>query len=340
MSRANKWGPYDVVAAFFVSKSIRFLQQSSILRKLAAGPTVHEIASEYGYDETLLSVLLEFVHQTSDILIRLPSRDTRSRRFKLRAQYSQYVSLEFLLDKFLGAYGKPFDYLDLSLRSGRSGRRFTEPDVLAAALGRVGNNRYKRHITSLIRSLRVNRVLDLGCGAGHLLADLSTAIPRFEGWGIDSNARMCRFATERLKRCSATAYVRILHANIFSLKRLLTSEVRRRIEVIYAGSLLNSLFGGPRQTMVTLIAELKRLFPNRLLIVDDYYGKLGFVQKNPNRYLHSLVHDLVQAFSGQGVPAPSLQFWRSIYRDSRCQLVHCYEGETDGLNWFVHLVQL
>jgi hypothetical protein len=75
-------------------------------------------------------------------------------------------------------------------------------------------------------------------------------------------------------------------------------------------------------------------------VVADYYGKLGHPSEKGAPDGRGLTHDLVQAMSGQGVPAPDLHSWREIYVAAGAALLYAWKGSDGGLDWFVHVVAL
>ena len=84
------------------------------------------------------------------------------------------------------------------------------------------------------------------------------------------------------------------------------------------------------------------LFSRKKVYGDEvnYYGKLTQLHTIDLKYRHTLLHDIVQVISAQGIPPPDLEKWVAIYHAANCQLVHAYEGESSGIEWFIHVVQL
>jgi hypothetical protein len=72
----------------------------------------------------------------------------------------------------------------------------------------------------------------------------------------------------------------------------------------------------------------------------DYYGKLTRLKRVGLKYRHTQVHDLIQVLTAQGVPPRNLEGWTSIYRRAGCLFEHAYEGDSQGIEWFVHVVKL
>jgi hypothetical protein len=120
----------------------------------------------------------------------------------------------------------------------------------------------------------------------------------------------------------------------------LRPELRERVGGIHAGSLLNELFRGGPRAAIALLRRLRALFPDRLLFVTDYYGRLTHEGSSRARDLHAMLQDFVQAVSGQGIPPRDLDGWCSVYRAAGCAPIEAFEGTAEGLAWFIHVVRL
>ena len=58
------------------------------------------------------------------------------------------------------------------------------------------------------------------------------------------------------------------------------------------------------------------------------------------RYRHTLLQDMAQSISGQGIPPADVAQWAAVYEAAGCGLLHVYEGDSSGIAWFVHVVRL
>jgi hypothetical protein len=111
---------------------------------------------------------------------------------------------------------------------------------------------------------------------------------------------------------------------------------------LHAASLLNELFGRGPDEAVRFLQTIKNRYPGRHCWIVDYYGQLGH---NPPRNCgapvkHALLHDLIQALSGQGVPPPDLKAWRKVYRSAAVRLLEAHEFGDASMVWFVHRIVL
>jgi len=329
-----KQGPLEIVEGFYLAQIVYHLHRHQIFDRLATRSTAAEIVRDFGGDEELLAVLFDFVYRTSDILLR-----DRSYNYQVNPKYQFYAHFGFHLDKFLGAYGPVFTRLEEVLSSATLGKAFVDNDMLAQAFARVERSGTSI-IADLIRERNVRSLLDLGCGPATLLIELGLADWTFQGWGVDANPAMCAVAKERIIQAGLANRVQVLHTDVRQLENHLQPDLRCEIGALHGRSLLNEFFRHGTVQAVAFIAQLKNLFPDRLLFVVDYYGKLAQVPTRHPQYRHTYLHDLAQSISAQGVPPPDLQTWAAVYEAAGCTIVHAYEGENNGIEWFIHVVQL
>ena len=334
MASSRHRGPLEIAEGFYLSHIVYHLHRRNVLERLGGATTTAELADEYGYDPDLLGALLEFVRQRTDLL----NRDI-SGRYSLNPAYVPYRRFGFHLDKLIGAYGPPLERLEESLRSPTLGRELVDRGMLAQAFcgleaGGAGP------AAQIIRDWNVSSLLDLGCGPGTLLLELASADSGFRGWGVDANAHVCAAAAERVASAGLAEAVRVIHADVRELGTHLDSHARGQIEALHGGSVLNEFFGSGASDAVDFVESLRGLFPGRLLFVSDYYGKLGVRRRVKAAHMHTLLQDVAQMVSEQGVPPPDLAGWAEIYEDAGSTLVHAYEGDHGGISWFIHVVRL
>jgi hypothetical protein len=59
-----------------------------------------------------------------------------------------------------------------------------------------------------------------------------------------------------------------------------------------------------------------------------------------NRGKTTLLHGVPQHLTAQGTPPADLGHWVEIYAAAGCEVIHAYESESNGIDWFMHVVQL
>ncbi len=102
---------------------------------------------------------------------------------------------------------------------------------------------------------------------------------------------------------------------------LVSPRLKDSTTALYGGSILNEFFRNGDQQVIEFLVTIRTSFPNAVLIVGDYYGKLGTISeeeyqlelRGDNNRKHHLLHDVVQAVSGQGIPCKNREEWERLY---------------------------
>jgi hypothetical protein len=159
---------------------------------------------------------------------------------------------------------------------------------------------------------------------------------------MNNNARMemCQTAYHFVRRAKLYTRIQIYCEQAIWFNRVLSATELEQTDIIVASNLLNEFFGSEGVPAVRLLRKLKRYFPGRSLLVVDYYGVLGTAHQADASLTHNYVQDMLQLFSGQGVPPSTYRQWQKIYRQADCESKLVYEGKNSGVNWFIHQVML
>ncbi|MDR3632348.1 MAG: class I SAM-dependent methyltransferase [Isosphaeraceae bacterium] len=324
----------DAIEGYYVSLALDHLLRHGVLDELTGGKTSLQLAEQLGYDGELFSALLDFIFQTTDILQR-----DEGERYSIAEPYHRYYSLGFQITKFIASYGPAMMRLEDSLLDPQLGRNYVDRRAEADAYEKVGSPPNSIAL-QLIRERGFNTLIDLGCGTGSLLTTLAAANPKFLGWGVDATAEMCGVAERLIKAAGVSDRLKIVNGDAQTLGMALSDDVRNQIEVVHAKGLLNELFRNGGASAVRFLSGLRELFPGRYLIVVEYYGQLSRVRDVDDRYRHTLLHDMIQVLTAQGVPPSDLAGWAEVYHRAGCSVEHAYEAESRGIKWCVHLVRL
>jgi len=317
----------SMVEGWYLSEVVEFLHREGVLKTLDVPKTAETLAAESGLDPSLLRLALTFVAVRSDLLQTTPAGFVRSERHAGEGG-------GWILDQYLGAYGPVVRSIGEILREPSRGPDLVDTNRHAQAYAALGRPTY-RALPAVIRELEPNSVVDLGCGTGALLRGLASERETLRGWGLDASPEMCRVARESVVRDGLAERITIFEGEVRKLRDILPTMAIEAADVVVCASLLNQ--GCANGAAVSWLTEMKRMFPGRVLVVADYYGRLGSSLSAPASLV--LLHDLVQALSGQGVPPPDKEGWGRIYENAGCTLLHAFEGE-DATPWFIHLVRL
>jgi SAM-dependent methyltransferase len=324
----NQWKAFDLAEAFHVSHAIATLNDLKVFAALEEPATAEKIASKYKLDAKLLRGVLEYLAARTDLVRKSSEGFVTTRRYRNGSH--------FLIELYLGAYGGNSTKLGRVLRNPSSAPEVVDRRRYARAFDPVDRSSIG-FLAQLIRKLEINRVLDLGCGSAELLFDLAKHDPSFIGWGIDINREMCRTARTMIRTAGLGKQVKLLQGDCMNPGSLLRPSASNVIEAITACNFANELFRDGHALAVEWLRGLHKAFRGRLLMIDDYYGRLG--GKGGRKVAReTLLHDYVQLISGQGIPPASAAEWRSIYSKAKCRLVHIIEDKTTTR--FIHILKL
>ena len=325
VAASTRWSALDLAEGLQLGHALSTLQHLGVLDGLTRPRSAADLAAEFGLDPALLAAVLEFVAARSDAI------DKRGRRFVHAS--SDTPEARFVTELYAGAFAANAVALPALLRrpagAGRTVDRTRHARAFLYAPGGA-----EQMPASLLAQLGVRALLDVGCGPGHLLRAMAQQDAGFRGWGIDANAGMCRIARAGLRAAGASRRVRILHGDGRRPERMLPASARGKIDAIMAGDLANELCAADGAA-VEWLQRLRLAFPERWLLVSDYYGRLGHGREARRE---TLLHDYVQAISGQGIPPPDRKAWQALYRAAGVRLLHCIEDTSTTR--FLHLLRL
>lgn len=318
---------FDVVEAFHISHAIAALHNLKILELLKRGYSLPTLARKCKLPVSCLKDVLCYVAARTNLVER------NGEVFRCTDAYSNQAL--YLLDLYLGAYHK--NAVKLHKLLGKAGPSQTAVDRERYARAFKNVAEYALGGTpEIIEQLKLNFVLDLGCGMASLLLRLASDDVAFNGWGVEINPAMCREARAAIRKAGLGRRVKLYEGSAMHLDDVIPTRVRNRVQSITACQVANEMFAQGAALAVTWLRGLKRTLPGRLLLLSDYYGRLGMDCSGADRA--TLLHDYVQLISGQGVPPANLASWQSIYREASVDLVHVIEDKKTTR--FVHIIKL
>lgn len=327
----DQWQALDLVEAFHLSQAVFVLRELGLLAALTTPRSAAALAARFKLDENILSGTLEYVAARTDVL-----RKTVAGRFTVTRNYS--VASQFYLDLYLGAYGRNASALRKILRNSKRASSIVDRKLHARAFAQVGHASLGA-LPDIIRQLHLNNLLDLGCGNGELLLELGREDSDFVGWGVDANPAMLKLARARARQARLQGRIRFVEGDCRSPGAAIPESIRSQIDSVTACHVANEMFPDGHERAVKWLQDLRRTFPERPLLISDYYGRLG--QKRNGRLekeRETLLHDFAQLISGQGIPPANAKQWRSIYAQAGCRLVHIIEDQ--ATTRFIHIVRL
>jgi len=317
----------DLAECFHLANVLETLEQLGIFESLENEISVETLARRHRVDRALLESALRFLSLRTELVVR--------RAGKFRVARNVGSNDRFIFHQYLGAYGKNGAEFASLLRHPALAPRLIDRRRHALAFMQIDSTS-ANFVADLVLQLDFNNMLDLGCGTGALLANIALRKGEFVGWGLDMNPWMCAAARKRIAAAGAARRVRIFSGDCRRIADAIPARIRQRVNTVCAASLANEFFTKGRKEAVEWLSGLRKILPERTLLLADYYG--GRHSQNSAGRPEIALHDFVQAASGQGVPPPNLAGWKKIYNAAGCKLVYVLRIERTP--YFMHLLRL
>lgn len=318
----------DTIEAHYLVLVIDTLHRLGVFEQLSEPGDAATTADTLGLDAGLLTMLLDWVCERTDLLAR--RADGRFVRANDRPAF-----LEHMLDQYVGGYGAAVGQLDRLLKGEpaaeadrqRHARAFSDQSAETGA---------DDELTGLVLAFGVTHIVELGCGGGQRLCALAKVNPDLSAVGIDANPFVADAARGRITSHGLDDRISILTGD--ALDQLEGYGSRKACQMVIASSLLNEYWSEPGE-LTRFLVRLRTLLPGRILLVSDYYSRLG-ARDATGRPARTLIHDLAQVVSGQGLPPPDVHRWVAAYRDAGSEMLQGIEATGDGIERFIHIVKL
>ena len=323
----NSWSTDELAETFQLAHAVSALHEMGILASLEKPRTVQEISQQYRTDATMLKGILDYVAARTNLLRKVGPTFVSTRHYSSAAR--------FLLDLYIGAYGANAAQLPRILRKPSTAATLVDHVKYANAFHNAGDS-VLGALVQIIVQLNLNHVLDLGCGPAALLIALARKDRHLVGWGVEVNPAMHRLARTRIRDAQLSTRIRVYQGDCRQLPSVLPSRVLKKVGVVVASHVANEMFRDGQTTAVAWLRQIHRAFPGRLLLIADYYGRLG--QTKAPLHRETLLHDYAQLISGQGIPPSDASLWGKVYSRSNCRLLHIIEDKATSR--FIHILKL
>lgn len=322
-----------MMEGFYLTHILDTLLRNGALADLHAGIPLHRIAHARGLDPSLFATLVAYLRaRTHGIVPDVDSRDEN-----IDGTY-----LGHLLDQYKGAFGPCLAQLDAILRVPETGSALIDWERHREAFGAAGRGASNAFPLRLLAELRVDCIVDLGCSAGGFLLDFAERNPRASGWGVDSSPAAIDAARRAAHAAQLAGRFEFRIADAFEPAASLTPGERDQVELVTAFNIANAFFD-PRsgKEFSTWLKKLSAAFPNRLLLLCDYYGRVGSsTAEDSHRYRRAMLHDIAQTITMQGIPPAERSEWTALLEQAGVTLVKAFEGNHDEVAHFMYLVQI
>jgi len=318
----------ELMDGLYLAQAALALHELGVLSSMESSVTPESIASQHQLDPSILRGTLDYLAERTNLIRKTASGYERTDHYA--------KDVQFLFDLYGGAYARNVSSLARVLKNPRLAPQLVNRTKHAEAFSNAGGTD-NAWIASVVRELEWNHVLDIGCGPAAMLIQLAAADDRFVGWGLESNEWMCGSARRFIREARLAKRIQVLHCDLKRIEASIPARTIASIEALTACQVVNELFAKGSTRAVAWLKRLRQIFPERPLLIADYYGRLGSKHKS-GRHPVVLLHDYVQLISGQGVPPPGFEEWARIYSEAGCRLVHVTEDSSSTR--FLHIVVL
>ena len=324
---SDKFSALELMQAMQLGHAAAALHTLGVMDAMAEPHEALQLAQQFELDPVILQGLLDHLSRTTSFVVR---RGKHYRRTKAWDDGARFV---------VGLYGASFGQLAAGvvdiLRRPETASRLIDRMRHADAFDNV-ETLEENTLPLLVAQLGLLTILDVGCGAGQLLVRLAKEQSSFRGWGLESNPRMRALANAHAKAAQVGRRVKILAGDGRKLVEHVDEAISAKLQAVVAVQFVNEMFGQGDQEATNWLTTLRNHLPGRILIISDYYGRLGSRIHESRRL--TLVHDHAQLLSGQGVPPSTRAQWMKIYRKAGVRLIHAIEDVSSTR--YIHLLAL
>jgi SAM-dependent methyltransferase len=330
---SDKLKLHEILAGYYAAKMLDWLRSTGALAELASGKPVEEVARSRSLQANRLGHVLNFLKHVTAIVERDLDENC------VLPEGLSIESLSHALDLYLGGFGPCVDNLPDIMAGRRDGAAFVNWSRHAAAFSAPTLDPI---LPRMLSNLGITRLLDVGCGSAQLLQYLSERDEKFRGVGIDSNIEVLDAARARLLSTGMNGdRIQLVACGVFDIADKIDKAILRDVDVVCLRSVANAFFcDDTNRHMLKLLSFLRSSFEGRLLVLADYYSKLSHDSVDARAYVRTLLHDIAQVLSSQGIPPASLQGWQAIYEEAGATLFKELHYSGGGVDHFIHLVQL
>jgi len=321
-----------ILEGYYLTQIVDLLLRTGALADLRAGVPLARIADARRLDGTLLAILVAYLRaRTSGIV---PDGE--------EGDFADGAWLGHLLHQYKGAFGPCLERLEAILRAPETGAALVDWERHGEAFGAAGRGASNAFPLRLLAELQVECIVDLGCSAGGFLLDFAARHPHARGWGVDSSAAAIDAARGAAHAASLDDRLDFRVADAFEPATALRAAEREQVQLVTAFNLANAFFD-PRsgKPFCAWLSMLRAAFPERLLLLADYYGRVGACPAGESHgYRRAMLHDVAQAITLQGIPPADRAGWKALLEGAGATLVQAFEGTHDEVAHFMYLVQL
>ena len=171
-------------------------------------------------------------------------------------------------------------------------------------------------------------------------------LANFEGMkaiGLDLSEEMCKAFRYNAQKYDMEGRMECYEGDVRQMKQVIPAKVLEEVDIVHGGSILNEFFRNDEEgEAINFLKMVRECFEGKdiLMVLFDYYGILG--KPNSEKFFgshrHTVLHDMLQSISGQGVPPENLFHYKRIYEKAGWKLFDYAESFHFQMHSFVHFL--
>ncbi|MYN45771.1 methyltransferase domain-containing protein [Pseudoduganella sp. FT93W] len=284
------------IGRYFAFALVGRMLEAGLYDALSRGAPKKELAATCNMEPHIFDAALHYTVRYSG-LIQLDSYGQVALSDFLKSS----DTARFRMLKFLGAYNACVT---------RPGVSNTETGLLALAYRQLAR-RAPSQLVSLLAELRPRNVLEIGCGSAPVLRALAVQDTSVSGLAVDNDVNMVALARELVLEQRLSDRITVSVASLLQLAKC-PPTAHAPFDTVVLRSVLNGSFAEGTEP-VRLLSAIASTYQEAQIVISEYLSQLGTSAGAANGSVQTLSHDLIQVFSGQGLPPANLKDWDAIY---------------------------
>lgn len=198
----------------------------------------------------------------------------------------------------------------------RDGKLVAESSVL------TGRSNYP-WVAKKFSDLKVDTVVDLGCGSGDIIIDFCKRHHSYKGIGIDISKGAVDLARRNVKKNHLTKRIDIILGDMLNPTSY-SSKIKSKGEKLAFNSImaLHEFLIDGRQAVIKVLKKMKKAFPGSYFILGEYkkcsdkeFNEMPIYEKMHMLFYQEIIHRLTDQ------RLASLEEWKKIFKDSDVDLI-------------------
>jgi len=287
------------------------------LKKKTSG----QLASENNLNKEVLEHGLNFLAASDNSIKRL------GKYYRLTGLGKKRIFSDQVRAMSLGAVGAYHilltNYLDSLKNKKIYGRDFLRDGALVAKSSVLTGRANYPWVAKKLRSLKVETVVDLGCGSGDIIIDFCKRENFFKGIGLDISSTALKVAKKNVKKNKLSKRIDLILGDMKNpstySKKINSKGNKLAFNAIMA--LHEFLIKGENE-VVKILKRMKKQFPNSYLILGEFNkcGHKEFMNIPIYERMHMLFYqEIIHGLTDQGLA--SFDQWKRIFKKSGITLV-------------------